>query len=92
VGGAGLGKDQADAKEFSFLEVNDGSCLVNLQVIIPRDLPSFSLVSKVTQEAVWSTGELVESRVRSGNRASRQRGRCQRDCRSDIPCRKRGTP
>jgi asparaginyl-tRNA synthetase len=55
-------RTRRDAKEFSFLEVNDGSCLANLQVIIPRDLPSFSLVSKVTTgSSVEIRGELVES-------------------------------
>ena len=53
-------RTRRDAKEFSFLEVNDGSCLANLQVIIPRDLPSFSLVSKVT------TGSSVEIRGTGG--------------------------
>ena len=46
-------RTRRDEKGFRFW-VNDGSCLANLQVIIPRDLPSFSLVSKVT------TGSSVE--------------------------------
>jgi asparaginyl-tRNA synthetase len=42
-------KTKRDAKGFSFLEINDGSCLANLQVIVSDDLPDYEkTISKVT--------------------------------------------
>ncbi|MFC1845000.1 asparagine--tRNA ligase [Thermodesulfobacteriota bacterium] len=35
-------KTRRDSKDFSFLEVNDGSCLANLQIIAPSDLENFT--------------------------------------------------
>ena len=35
-------KTRRDSKDFSFLEVNDGSCLANLQVIAPSALKNYS--------------------------------------------------
>jgi len=35
-------KTRRDSKDFSFLEVNDGSCLANLQIIAPSDLKNYS--------------------------------------------------
>ena len=39
-------RTRRDSKgEFSFLEINDGSCLANLQVIADRSLPNFFKVN-----------------------------------------------
>ena len=48
---------------FSFLEINDGSCLKNLQVIADHSIDSFDLVSGKlhTGSCVGVTGELVQS-------------------------------
>lgn len=48
---------------FSFVEVNDGSCLGNLQVIAPTDLPNYeSDVKRLTAGcSVAVTGEVVAS-------------------------------
>jgi len=35
-------KTRRDSKDFSFLEVNDGSCLANLQIIAPSALKNYS--------------------------------------------------
>jgi asparaginyl-tRNA synthetase len=35
-------RTRRDAKDFSFLEINDGSCLANLQVLAPVSLENFS--------------------------------------------------
>lgn len=35
-------KTRRDSKDFSFLEVNDGSCLANLQAIAPSDLKNYN--------------------------------------------------
>ena len=35
-------KTRRDSKDFSFLEINDGSCLANLQVIASSDLKDYA--------------------------------------------------
>ncbi len=35
-------KTRRDSKDFSFLEINDGSCLANLQIIAPSDLRNYT--------------------------------------------------
>jgi asparaginyl-tRNA synthetase len=55
-------RTRRDAKGFSFLEINDGSCLANVQVVAdhtPALLPVLEGVG--TGAAVAVTGELVES-------------------------------
>ena len=48
---------------FSFLEINDGSCLKNLQVIADHSIDGFDLISEKlhTGSCVGVTGELVQS-------------------------------
>lgn len=48
---------------FSFLEINDGSCLKNLQVIADHSIDSFDLISEKlhTGSCVGITGKLVQS-------------------------------
>lgn len=49
-------------KGFSFIEVNDGSCLANIQIIVDNDLENYVEVSKLTTGASISIeGGLVES-------------------------------
>ncbi len=55
-------RTRRDAKGFSFLEVNDGSCLKNIQVIVAEDVPSHAVVKAVsTGAAIEVTGNLTES-------------------------------
>jgi len=55
-------RTRRDAKGFSFLEVNDGSCLKNLQVIVDEKVPAFSDLKDITTgAAVAVTGNLVAS-------------------------------
>jgi asparaginyl-tRNA synthetase len=55
-------RTRRDSKGFSFLEVNDGSCLKNLQVIVDEAVPAFSQLKDVTTgAAVDIEGALVES-------------------------------
>ena len=55
-------RTRRDAKEFSFLELNDGSCLKNLQVVIDEAaLADGSLTGVSTGAAVEVEGALVES-------------------------------
>ncbi|MEH0019643.1 MAG: asparagine--tRNA ligase [Desulfobacter sp.] len=55
-------RTKRDAKEFSFLELNDGSCLANIQVVANSDLDNYDQVEKLTTgSAVSISGQLVES-------------------------------
>lgn len=55
-------RTRRDAKGFSFIEVNDGSCLRNLQVIIDASVPNYAEVERATTGAsVEVRGRLVPS-------------------------------
>jgi asparaginyl-tRNA synthetase len=55
-------KTRRDAKTFSFLEVNDGSCLKNMQVIADSHIPGYGDIAALgTGAAVEVTGMLVAS-------------------------------
>jgi len=55
-------RTRRDSKGFSFLEVNDGSCLKNLQVIVEEPLPSEGVLRGVnTGASLEVEGALVES-------------------------------
>ena len=55
-------RTRRDSKSFSFLEVNDGSCLKNIQVIANEALPNYDDIKKLTTgSAVSVRGKLVES-------------------------------
>jgi asparaginyl-tRNA synthetase len=55
-------RTRRDAKAFSFLELNDGSCLRNLQVIVPGTLGNYDAVQRlITGASVAVRGRLVAS-------------------------------
>jgi asparaginyl-tRNA synthetase len=56
-------RTKRELKEFAFVEVNDGSCMANLQVVLNADLPDYSeLLKKInTGASIEINGELVES-------------------------------
>lgn len=55
-------RTRRDAKDFSFIELNDGSCLKNLQIIAHNNLPNYNEVKSLsTGSSVAVTGALVES-------------------------------
>ncbi|MEW6593716.1 MAG: asparagine--tRNA ligase [Thermodesulfobacteriota bacterium] len=56
-------RTRRDAKGFSFIEINDGSCLANLQVIVGATLPNYEaeVARLATGCAVQVTGELAPS-------------------------------
>lgn len=55
-------RTRRDAKGISFIEINDGSCCRNLQVVALDDIQNFELAARVTTGcAVRFTGLLVES-------------------------------
>jgi asparaginyl-tRNA synthetase len=55
-------RTKRDAKDFSFIEMNDGSCLANIQIIADSSLESYGDVRKLTTgSSVMVTGALVPS-------------------------------
>ncbi len=55
-------RTRRDAKGFSFIEINDGSCLKNIQVIAGEAIANYEEIKKLsTGSAVSVTGKLVES-------------------------------
>ena len=55
-------RTRRDAKGFSFLEINDGSCLKNIQVIVDESLPAFAKLKDITTgAAVVVDGAMVAS-------------------------------
>jgi asparaginyl-tRNA synthetase len=55
-------RTRRDSKDFSFLELNDGSCLRNLQVIAKNALPNYAGVQRlITGASVRVRGALVAS-------------------------------
>ena len=55
-------RTRRDAKEFSFLEINDGSCLANIQCIVDAGTPAFaSMADANTGAGLRVTGQLVPS-------------------------------
>ncbi len=59
---AGWVRTRRDSKEFSFVELNDGSCLANLQVFVDASCPDYANIGRVhTGAAIRVEGELVAS-------------------------------
>jgi asparaginyl-tRNA synthetase len=59
---SGWVRTRRDSKDFSFIEINDGSCLKNIQIIAPSSLPNYDAIQKLTTgSAVSISGSLVQS-------------------------------
>ena len=59
---SGWVRTRRDAKDFSFIELNDGSCLANIQVLVDASLENYAGLRHVgTGAALRVQGELVES-------------------------------
>ena len=55
-------RTRRDSKGFSFIEVNDGSCLKNIQIVADSALSNYSDIARLsTGSAVIISGKLVES-------------------------------
>lgn len=55
-------RTKRSSKDFSFMEVNDGSCLKNMQVIAESNLSNYAEVERITTgSAISVTGPLVAS-------------------------------
>ncbi len=55
-------RTRRDSKGFSFVELNDGSCLKNMQIITDSNLTNYDDICRITTgSALAVTGKLVES-------------------------------
>ncbi|MDA8134438.1 MAG: OB-fold nucleic acid binding domain-containing protein, partial [Desulfobacteraceae bacterium] len=55
-------RTKRDSKEFSFMEINDGSCLTNIQAIADKGLANYAEIGALTTgSSVSVSGTLVES-------------------------------
>jgi len=55
-------RTKRESKDFSFLELNDGTCLANIQIIVDADISSYEQLKLInTGASVSVIGELVES-------------------------------
>jgi asparaginyl-tRNA synthetase len=55
-------RTRRDAKEFSFIEINDGSCLKNMQVVADSNIDNYESISRLsTGSAVSIAGKLAPS-------------------------------
>src|SRR5690349_23685443 len=55
-------RTRRDSKDFSFIELNDGSSLKNLQIIARNSLPNYADVQKLTTRSEEHTSELQSRR------------------------------
>jgi asparaginyl-tRNA synthetase len=56
-------RTRRDSKGFSFIEVNDGSSLKNIQVVADEQLPNYEDIKKLTTGSALSvSGKLIESK------------------------------
>jgi asparaginyl-tRNA synthetase len=59
---AGWVRTRRDSKAFSFLELNDGTCLGNLQIVADASIPGYEMISKMnTGASVEVRGQLIPS-------------------------------
>ncbi|MES2660290.1 MAG: asparagine--tRNA ligase [Verrucomicrobiota bacterium] len=59
---AGWVRTRRDSKAFSFLELNDGTCLGNLQIVADSGIPGYEAISKMsTGASVEVRGKLIPS-------------------------------
>src|SRR6478609_7826397 len=55
-------RTRRDSKDFSFIELNDGSCLRSLQIIAKNTLPNYADVQRLnTGASIIVRGDLVAS-------------------------------
>ena len=55
-------RTRRDSKGFSFVSINDGSCLANIQAVVDEGIPGYENIQDATTGAsIIVTGELIES-------------------------------
>ncbi len=89
---AGWVRTRRDSKAFSFIELNDGSCLQNLQIIADADLADYQNVQRLTTGAACEfTGKLVPSQGKNQRWEMHAASfRVLGDCPEDYPLQKKG--
>ncbi len=89
---AGWVRTRRDSKEFSFLELNDGSCLQNVQIIADATLSTYDQVQKLSTGASAAvTGKLVPSQGRNQKwEILATEVRLLGECPDDYPLQKKG--
>lgn len=89
---AGWVRTRRDSKAFSFLELNDGSCLQNVQVIADADLPSYAAVGRLSTGASASVrGKLVPSQGKNQRwEILAKEVKLLGECPDDYPLQKKG--
>jgi len=68
-------RTRRDAKAFSFIEINDGSCLKNLQVIADAGLAGYAEVVQKTHDWCGGIGARKTGGVKRGGRELGGNGR-----------------
>ena len=59
---AGWVRTRRDSKAFSFIELNDGTCLGNLQIVVDAGIPGYEDIAKMnTGASVEVFGKLIPS-------------------------------
>ncbi|HEX7261698.1 MAG TPA: OB-fold nucleic acid binding domain-containing protein, partial [Luteolibacter sp.] len=59
---AGWVRTRRDSKTFSFLELNDGTCLGNLQIVADAGIPGYEAIAKMsTGASIEVRGKLIPS-------------------------------
>ena len=59
---SGWVRTKRQGKDFAFIELNDGSCLANLQIVVPETCSGYEEISKTsTGASVMIEGDLVKS-------------------------------
>ncbi|MGB6222696.1 asparagine--tRNA ligase [Haloferula sp.] len=89
---AGWVRTRRDSKAFSFLEINDGSCLGSLQIVVDQGTPGSELLHQMsTGASVWVEGRLVASQG-GGQKWELQAGavRLLGEAPDDFPLQKKG--
>ena len=65
-------RTRRDSKDFSFIELNDGSCLRNLQIIAKNTLPNYAAVQRLITGAsiigARRAGRVAGQRTKLGSR------------------------
>ncbi len=65
---AGWVRTRRDAKHFSFLEINDGSCVSHLQIVADAHIPGYEMVQRcLTGASVRVHGRLLRSQGKGQN-------------------------
>ncbi len=85
-------RTKRDSKAFSFVEINDGSCLANLQIIADADIEGYAeaVPTLRTGASIKVTGEIVPSQGKQQWEMQAQTVQLLGDSEEDYPLQKKG--